>query len=46
MRAVLEDGDAKIKAVLTDSQKQTYDQMREHNREHRQGQNAASGNIN
>lgn len=35
MRSIREDGDAQIRAVLTDSQKQTYDQMQQqmHERE-------------
>lgn len=36
MRAVREDSDAKIRAVLTDSQKQTYDQMQQQMREREQ----------
>jgi periplasmic protein CpxP/Spy len=45
MRALREDSEAKIKNVLTDDQKQTYDQMRERaqqRREQRQ-QNAGPG---
>lgn len=49
MRAVREEGDSKIRALLTDSQKQTYDQRQQHMRErakdHReQKQNSTSGN--
>ncbi|HZQ50953.1 MAG TPA: hypothetical protein VFB14_02090 [Bryobacteraceae bacterium] len=36
MRALREDSDAKIKNVLTDDQKQTYDQMVQHMRERAQ----------
>ena len=46
MRAVREDSDVKIKAVLTDSQKQSYDQllqqMRERAREHREQKQSPS----
>jgi hypothetical protein len=34
MRALRADSDSKIKAVLNDSQKQQYEQMREHRRQH------------
>jgi periplasmic protein CpxP/Spy len=48
IRSVREDSDSKIKAVLTDDQKQTYDkmqqQMRERAREHREQQNAGPSN--
>ncbi len=48
MRAVREDSDAKIRALLTDTQKQTYDQMlqqmRERAQQHReQRQNSSQG---
>jgi|SRR5581483_8575749 periplasmic protein CpxP/Spy len=54
MRSLREDSEGKIKAVLTDSQKQTYDQMREqmHQRmqQHRQDQeqspNSGAGSQN
>ncbi|MBV8068447.1 MAG: hypothetical protein JO270_00980 [Acidobacteriaceae bacterium] len=36
MRAVREDSDTKIRSVLTDSQKQTYDQMQQQMRERMQ----------
>lgn len=36
MRAVREDADAKIRSLLTDSQKQTYDQMQQQMRERMQ----------
>jgi len=36
MKAIREDSDARIKAVLTDSQKQTYDQMQQQMREREQ----------
>ena len=36
MRTVREDSDAKIKAVLNDNQKQTWDQMQQHRRERMQ----------
>ncbi len=38
MRTVREDSETKIKAVLTDSQKQTWDQMQQQRREHMQQQ--------
>ena len=45
-RAVREDSDTKIRAVLNDDQKKTYDemqqQMHEHQQEHRQ-QNSGTG---
>jgi len=34
MRALRADSDSKIKAVLNDSQKQQYEQIREHHRQH------------
>ena len=48
MHAAREDSDSKIRAVLTDTQKQTYDQMqqqmREREKEHReQRQNSGTG---
>jgi periplasmic protein CpxP/Spy len=49
MRSLREDSDTKIKAVLTDSQKQTYEQMqaqmrqRMQERHHEQGQSPDSG---
>jgi periplasmic protein CpxP/Spy len=36
MRAAREDSDTKIRAVLNDDQKKTYDQMQQQMREHRQ----------
>jgi endonuclease I len=36
MQAVRQDSDTKIKAVLTDSQKQTWDQMQQQRRERMQ----------
>ena len=50
MRSIREDADSQIRAVLNDSQKQTYDQMqqqmRERQRERReQNQNSAAGSV-
>jgi len=36
MRAARQDSETKLKAILTDSQKQTYDQMQQNMREHMQ----------
>lgn len=53
MRAVREDSDSKIRALLNDTQKQTYDQMQQQarerakeHREQRQGTGTGSGNLN
>jgi hypothetical protein len=47
MRTVREDSESKIKAVLTDEQKQIYEQMRQQGRErsheHRSSHNGGSG---
>ena len=45
MRAIREDSDRQIRAVLTDAQKQTYDQMQQHMREREQQrrENQSSG---